>query len=527
MNEQKRNIIISISIVTILIVTMIGATYAYFTAFNNQGSTSIISMGSGKMIIKYEDGNNNLLTKDNFQPSNEIIVDKTFTLTGTNTATAAGGIVMPYTVGLKYVSTFSDEQIHYYIKIIESDKDVSSALVGTKNQTILGHASETGYTTGTLNNGAVYTELASGEFKPSNSDKSITFNLKLQFPDTGINQDSEKGKSLSGTIEINYKEETNTSTAVDYIADLYQTNAVGNGIIEDDTNDKNIRYSGINAKNYVLFNNEMWRIIGIFNVVNGDSNKKEKVVKIMRNDSIGNYSFDNTDGFDNETYGLNDWSQSLLMNELNGDYLDTSLTSNPLWPTTEGYTKITAEFNINYVIKSEYQKMINNSVWNYGGINYGEKVMDNTTYTYYNTPAKDVYELEKQNAKYQDSFSSSWVGKIGLINVSDFGYASSSSKCHEHIFVDSYTDSNHCGTNNWMVNNKQGGYTMIPLLGNQNENEVDASGLFEFNSDGFAFYFHHYGAAPSGNVYPSLYLKSNVNILSGDGSEGNPFIVSI
>ena len=44
MNEQKRNIIISISIVTILIVTMIGATYAYFTAFNNQGSTSILNM---------------------------------------------------------------------------------------------------------------------------------------------------------------------------------------------------------------------------------------------------------------------------------------------------------------------------------------------------------------------------------------------------------------------------------------------------------------------------------------------------
>ena len=35
----------------------------------------------------------------------------------------------------------------------------------------------------------------------------------------------------------------------------------------DDTSDKNLRYIGANPNNYVKFNNELWRIIGVFNNV--------------------------------------------------------------------------------------------------------------------------------------------------------------------------------------------------------------------------------------------------------------------
>ena len=130
-------------------------------------------------------------------------------------------------------------------------------------------------------------------------------------------------------------------------------------LIADTENDEydNLRYVGLTPNNYILFNNEVWRIIGVFNVVNGDSNNVERAVKIVRNDPIGEYRFDNNNNNNNSSYGLNDWSQSVLMKELNGDYLKTSLTSNPLWVSD-------VELNINYVIKSEYQEMINNSVWN-------------------------------------------------------------------------------------------------------------------------------------------------------------------
>ena len=52
------------------------------------------------------------------------------------------------------------------------------------------------------------------------------------------------------------------------------------------------RYIGANPNNYVKFNDELWRIIGVFDVDDG-TGKIEKRMKIIRNESIGNYSWDN------------------------------------------------------------------------------------------------------------------------------------------------------------------------------------------------------------------------------------------
>ena len=112
MKEQKVRLIVVLSTITMMIVLFIGITYSYFTALNNQGSTSVISATSGKMVINYADGSSKLLSSKDVQPSNKILIDKTFTLTGTNTTS---GLAMPYKVGLNYVSEFSDGQISYYI----------------------------------------------------------------------------------------------------------------------------------------------------------------------------------------------------------------------------------------------------------------------------------------------------------------------------------------------------------------------------------------------------------------------------
>src|SRR5699024_10361697 len=52
------------------------------------------------------------------------------------------------------------------------------------------------------------------------------------------------------------------------------------------------RYIGADPNNYVEFNNEIWRIIGVFTVDDG-TGKMEERLKIIRNESIGNYSWDN------------------------------------------------------------------------------------------------------------------------------------------------------------------------------------------------------------------------------------------
>ena len=218
--ENNKITIITILTVGILIITFGGITYAFFTANNPKGSTAEIKSETGRMLITYNDGTDNIVPVTNIQPSNEILVNKTFTLTGSNTTvgtSSSDGLSMPYKVGLKYTSTFSNGMLHYYIKKVEdkSDADVTANYVIKPetgkteddyiNQTVLGNPTYTGYVHGTFKTGSNNTNIVSGEFPASLNNKKITFNLILQFPDNNENQDSEKGKTFNGRIVINYE----------------------------------------------------------------------------------------------------------------------------------------------------------------------------------------------------------------------------------------------------------------------------------------------------------------------------------
>ncbi len=219
-NNQRVLTIIIVTTVLILVIIFAGVTYAFFTANNPEGSTAEIKSETGRMLITYNDGTDNIVPVTNIQPSNAILVNKTFTLTGSNTTVGMNtgeGLPMPYKVGLKYTSTFGDGMMHYYIKEVNrpANSNVTANYVITpetgkkeddyKNQTIPGNDTYTGYTHGTFKNGKKYTEMVTGEFPASLNDQTITFNLIIQFPDNNENQDSEKGKTFNGKVVVNYE----------------------------------------------------------------------------------------------------------------------------------------------------------------------------------------------------------------------------------------------------------------------------------------------------------------------------------
>ena len=68
------------------------------------------------------------------------------------------------------------------------------------------------------------------------------------------------------------------------------------------------RYRGASPKNYVTFNNEVWRIIGIFPVDDG-TGKIESRIKIVRNDSAFSQYWDQVRS--------NNWTNSWLRSYLN------------------------------------------------------------------------------------------------------------------------------------------------------------------------------------------------------------------
>ena len=552
-NNQRVFIFVTIATILILVIIFAGVTYAFFTANNPEGSTAEIKSETGRMLITYNDGTDNIVPVTNIQPSNAILVDKTFTLTGSNTTVGMSegdGLPMPYKVGLGYNSTFSDGMIHYYIKEVErqANSNVTVNYVITpetgkseedyKNQTVPGNDTYTGYVHGTLKNGAdVYTEMVNGEFPADLNDQTIKFNLIIQFPDNNENQDSEKGKTINGKIIINKEFKTMTQSITELYANndkdsngitldglqkdgtgayniqnvsttnkKYNVKLLGNipnNIIADTETDAydNIRYVGANPNNYLSFNGETWRIIGVFNVYNNDTQKTEKLVKIIRNDSLGNYSWDTSASSINRGLGINEWRQAKLMIELNTDYINTSQTVGTTTWYNGNINSKSGSYDYKNNIKSRYIDKIANVRWNLGGYDSFSTVKNHYVAergtTHISNPSDGVKRTDY------------WDGKVGLMYPSDYGYASTDDGCRNNLQnCDSYKE------NNWLFNSSNQ-LTLSP------SSSVPDTVFYVT----FSGYVNSRGAYNTSGVRPVLFLKSDVVIAEGTGTESDPFIL--
>ena len=569
-NNQRVHIFVTIATILILVIIFAGVTYAYFTANNPEGSTAEIKSETGRMLITYNDGTDNIVPVTNIQPSNTILVNKTFTLTGSNTTVGmktGDGLPMPYKVGLGYNSTFSDGMIHYYIKEVErpvnSNVTVNYVIKPEtdksendyKNQTIPGNDTYTGYVHGTLKNGTdVYTEMVNGEFPADLNDQTIKFNLIIQFPDNNENQDSEKGKTLNGKIVINKEIKTMTQSITELYAnndkdangitldglqkdgtgayniqnvsttnEKYNVKLLGNtsaNMIADTETDAydNIRYVGANPNNYLKFNDEIWRIIGVFNNITTidelGKEKKESLVKIIRNDSLGDYSWESSESSINSGWGVNEWSQADLMYELNCDgsgskaycrdditegYLSNLTTGSTTWYNGSNNAK-NGTYDYSKNIRSSSIDKVAKVRWNLGGVSWDKSAIDSYNAergtTHINNPSDGVTR------------TNTWDGKIALMYPSDYGYASTDQACRSGL------GSSTCKNENWLFNSANQ-WTL--------SSRSDHSYLV-FNVHSGGNVNNDFSNSTLG-VRPALFLKSDVVIASGTGTESNPFIL--
>ena len=507
-DESKKLTIITIATVIILVIIFAGVTYAFFTANNPEGSTAEIKSETGRMLITYNDGTDNIVPVTNIQPSNAILVNKTFTLTGSNTTVGMSegdGLPMPYKVGVQYTSTFSDGMMHYYIKEVNrpTNSNVTANYVikpgpgktedDYKNQTVPGNDTYTGYTHGTFKNGSKYTEMVTGDFPASLNDQTIKFNLIIQFPDNNENQDSEKGKTFNGKIVINQP------TLSEYISKLDLTE---NGLEKDKTKDDNIRYVGASPKNYLKFNDdEIWRIVGVFNNITTidelGNEKKESLVKIVRNDSLGDYSWDSSESSTNNGWGVNEWSQADLMTELNNDYINPNPASETtLWFNGSNNAK-TGTYNYDKNIKSKSIDKIAKVRWN------TSRATDeaSTLNSYNQERSTTLIDTPSDNVPRNNI----WEGKIALIYPSDYGYASTDKTCRNKI-NSSTNNVYNCKNENWLFNSSYQ-WTLSPLSGRANV-------VVDVYSGGYVSYSSVHNTL---GVRPVLFLKSDVVIAGGTG----------
>ena len=249
------------------------------------------------------------------------------------------------------------------------------------------------------------------------------------------------------------------------------------------------RYRGASPKNYVSFNGETWRIIGVFPTDDG-TGKIENRIKIIKDQSIGDKYWNTTKVTSTSTY--NNWTGATLNTELNTTYLN-SLTS-------------------------EAKNMIGNTKYYLGGKN----PTSNDGYT--DTPLQ-FYSYERKtknttsNEFYYGTNPNSWVGKLGLMYLSDYGYASSN--CENKKIWDNNSSSNDiraCNGTNWLYNIKVNEW-ILPQLASESSygfivNSVGSARINGVSFNPFA-------------VRPVLYLTSSVQITVGNGTSTDPYVIGM
>ena len=260
------------------------------------------------------------------------------------------------------------------------------------------------------------------------------------------------------------------------------------------------RYEGKNPNNYIWFNNELWRIIGVFDEASHGL-IGQNLVKIIRNDSIGGLAWDKSD--------TNDWSTSDLKNLLNGAYLNSENGTGEEY--CYGYSTVPA--NCDYTetgINDTYRPMIENVTWYLGG------------YSDSDVTAEAFYGYERGDTVYSGSPTSS--GYIGLMYPSDYGYSVLASSCARTTNLYDY-DSATCAGQSWFYG--QGTeWTITPVSSSSNF-------VFPVNSSGTLLYSSAYvGLSPNsvlnGNsARPVLYLDSSVYVIDGNGSMSDPYIIGM
>ena len=203
------------------------------------------------------------------------------------------------------------------------------------------------------------------------------------------------------------------------------------------------------------------------------------------------------------TYSNTGWSTSYYKGNTNAGLIGVYYWNNSANNTWSQSNLNTLNLNQNYIsnIGSKWSDLIATTSWKVGGSTYQN---------IYNVPVKQTY----QNEIVSPSDSTIYGAKIGLMYVSDYGYAASPENWNTNLYnYDSDTNRN----NNWMF-----------------------MGLYDWtisrNSDSteFAFIEDYTGSIGYGavnyrisSVRPVFYLGSSVEFSEGDGTKQNPYRIVI
>ena len=285
-------------------------------------------------------------------------------------------------------------------------------------------------------------------------------------------------KSGDGTSSNPYEVEELTALK---LADIIKEKSTSN---EDGVyNENGYRYEGSNPNNYIYMTNkstnekQIWKIIGVF----PDGENGEEVIRVRRHYEQGR--------FPTRVFDLNGnlWQDSTLYTNLKNDY------------NTSNYSG-TVKFKMYLGTSSSFESYTSSDLYNM------ERLLNS-----------------KGTASNYANGVTSYVGEVGLIYPSDYGYAAQASDCLRTVKPNSYGSNSTCYTKNWLY---QGSSNLQWIISPEYYTKYSVitiytdGNLTEYNDS-----YDYLTPGDNGAYSPVMALSSEITI-SGTGTVSDPYVIT-
>ena len=372
------------------------------------------------------------------------------------------------------VNATSEFEINKYYYVIESENLAGLSSLNTYTFTNL--KSETNY------NVIVYA-------------KDVNGNLSNEYI---LNVSTENGMIFADYILNNIYTGTDSGNYI-YYHDGQGTYTNAN----QEAGDNSYRYSGANPNNYVCFGSQsascpidnLYRIIGVFDE---DSDGIYKV-KLIKSEYAGTDLLGINGDFSRESYNslYSDYQYYKGNKSLESIsiYFWNNKDSTASWETSE-LNLINLNTNYFNSLEEKWQNMIATTKWKVNVINSSK------------TTTKEYFRYEKGDLSTNEIYES----KIALLYASDMGYSASPENWTTNL-GNYYNDTNR--NNNWLfMGLYEGTITILDPRYKQHIIYISHNG----NLGGYAT-----SVATRIAVRPVFYLNSDVEYISGTGTQSDPF----
>ena len=483
--DKKPNIIAIIGAIVLLVLAVVGLSYAFFSAFIKNGETDPSIEGTGaNLSLVYTDGKS-VITSSNIMPGWS--ATKTFTVTNNGEADTY------YKLNISNITNeFVEGGLTFSIASADGGTSVAEQAVGTTTRTISPSI--------TIAEGATHTYTVTAKYINLNTDQ--TPDLGKSFSYT-IGIEASQKPTFKDIILANNEVKTPITTpgaAVSTSSEALLASA------EDDYG-TSYYFRGAVTNKYVEFANKCWRIVRI----GGDNTVK----LILHNDNISNASNPCSSANNSTTAAFVHYDGNIYKSEFNSNYNDNAYVGF-MYGTPGSTTYEATHANTNKsTILTNLETWYNNNLKTY------ESVIDNNVFcndkslssgSGYSANATDYAARERLYTSKIPSLKcngelSKITSKIGLITADELAFAGYAVRGY---ITTSYLKENATGYSWWSLS-PAGFYNKSLSYVFRVRSDNDAIDICNVNVDS--------------SVRPVISLVSSITISGVSGTSEDPYVV--